>query len=230
MTRSTRSTRHTGLDLHAADVRARSEETDVKSARGAKDAKGTDLRQMRQLNRMLVLNCVRMHGAIARAEVARHTGLSRTTIGNIVDDLLREGLVHESESQREIASGGRRVIPVHFNATYGYLLGVAMGRNHVTMLLADLAANVVKRSDVPFATARGPDVCLPELAAHLRAFVVEQRVAWSKVLGIGLGIPVPVNGAQEVPAAPPRMPGWHGTPVRALLEAELQKPVLERIR
>src|SRR6185437_864902 len=105
---------------------------------------GTDLRQMRESNRMLILNCVRRHGAIARAEVARHTGLSRTTVGNIIDDLLKDGFVREGDSQRAEQSGNRRIVPVHFNATAGYILGLAMGRNHLTLLLSDLAGEVVQ--------------------------------------------------------------------------------------
>jgi predicted NBD/HSP70 family sugar kinase len=206
--------RQTGIAQPSAETRARHD-----------DAKGTDLHVMRESNRMLVLNCVREHSVIARAAIARRTGLSRTTIGNIMDDLLREGLVHESESQRERASGGRRIVPVHFNAAAGFILGVAMGRNHVTLLLSDLAANVIKRTDVPFATARGPDVCLPELATQLQAFTAEQQVAWEKVIGVGVGIPGPVDLEQRRSVSPPRMPGWHGTDVRGHLVERLGKPV-----
>src|SRR5690348_8559061 len=110
MTTVRQSKRRAVIELQPATASARSDE-------GA--ARGADLHLMRETNRMLVLNCVREHGAIARAAVARQTGLSRTTIGNIMGDLLREGLVRESESLREVASGGRRVIPVHFNASAG---------------------------------------------------------------------------------------------------------------
>jgi predicted NBD/HSP70 family sugar kinase len=212
----TQSKRRTVIQLQPASASARSDES---------AARGADLHHMREANRMLVLNCVREHGAIARAAVARQTGLSRTTIGNIMDDLLREGLVRESESLREVTSRGRRVIPVHFNASAGFVIGVAMGRNHVTLLLADLAANVIKRADAPFATARGPQVCLSELATDLRAFAAEQRVAWSKVIGVGVGIPGPVDLAQQRSASPPRMPGWDGTNVSGVLSEALKKPV-----
>jgi predicted NBD/HSP70 family sugar kinase len=216
MTTVTQSKRRTVIELQPTPASVRSDESATR---------GADLHLMRETNRMLVLNCVREHGAIARAAVARQTGLSRTTIGNIMGDLLREGLVRESESQREVASGGRRVIPVHFNASAGFVIGVAMGRHHVTLLLADLAASVIKRTDVPFATARGPQVCLSELATHLRTFAAEQRVAWSKVIGIGVGIPGPVDLEQQRSASPPRMPGWDGTNVSGILSEALKKPV-----
>jgi len=186
---------------------------------------GTDLRQMRESNRMLILNCVRRHGAIARAEVARHTGLSRTTVGNIIDDLLKDGFVREGDSQRAEQSGNRRIVPVHFNATAGYILGLAMGRNHLTLLLSDLAGEVVHYQDMPLATAQGPEHSLLVLASAARDFVGAQGIAWSKLIGVGIGMPGPIDADLQVSVAPPRMPGWDGTPVRRMLADALQLPV-----
>lgn len=187
--------------------------------------KGTDLHLMRESNRLLILNCVREHGAITRADVARHTGLSRTTVSNIMDELLKEGFVREGEVQRAALSGGRRVIPVHFNAGAGYILGVVLGRNHLTILLGDLAANVLKEKTRPFETSRGAEVCLPLLVEELRGFVAEQRIAWSKLVGIGLAVPGPLDVNLQRPASPPLLPGWEGVNFQQVLSKELQTPV-----
>src|SRR5579859_5470044 len=72
-------------------------------------AKGTDLQMMRESNRLLILNYVRENGPIARAAIARATGLSATTVSTIVDALLQEGFVNEGAMQRAVASSGRRV-------------------------------------------------------------------------------------------------------------------------
>jgi predicted NBD/HSP70 family sugar kinase len=184
---------------------------------GRDERQGTDLQLMHEFNRLLVLNCVRENRVIARAEVARRTNLSRTTVGNIIDELIIEGFVREGGSQRSKRSGGRRIVPVHFNTKAGYVIGIAMGRNHLTLLLTDLVAEVISRRELPFATQRGPEVCLAELAVQVQRFMAEHDVTKQDIFGIGVGMPGPIDSALERSLAPPRMPGWDQTPVRQIL-------------
>lgn len=188
-------------------------------------SKGADQRLMRELNRVLVLNCVREHEPIARVEIARRTGLSRTTVSTIIDELLRDGLVREGSTQHAAASGGRRAILVHFNASAGVMLGVDMGRSHLTIVLCDLAANILARRSGPFDVDRGPQICLPWLIAELRALLTEQRVPWSQVVGVGVGMPGPMDASLQRTVKPPRMPGWDGVDVRSILARELGVPI-----
>lgn len=194
----------------------------IRDARLRNDGRGTDLRVMRESNWLLVLNCVREHGALPRAEVARHIGLSRTTVGSIIDDLLLEGLVREGDSERAVPSGGRRVIPVHFNANIAYIVGVALGRHRLIMLLTDLAANIVARTEVPFPAYDGPEVALPILADAVRAFVASQAIAWERIIGVSIGMPGIVK---EGVALSPSIPGWEGTNVHQRLSALLAAPI-----
>ena len=194
-------------------------------AESSSQAKGTDLHLMRESNRLLILNCVREHSSITRAMIARNTGLSRTTVSSIMDELLKEGFVWEGDTQRAALSGGRRVIPVHFNAAAGYILGAVLGRNHLTILLSDLAANLLKERTIPFETSRGAAVCLPLFVAELRAFVAEQHAAWSKIVGLGLGMPGPLDVSLQKSAAPPLLRGWEGVNVWDVLSHELEIPV-----
>ncbi|MBA3822710.1 MAG: ROK family transcriptional regulator, partial [Ktedonobacterales bacterium] len=184
--------------LHARDTRI------------SPEGRGTDLQLMRESNWLLVLNYVRTHGGLPRAEVARQTGLSRTTVGNIIDDLLTEGLVRESGSERAIPSGGRRVIPVHFNADVAHIVGIALGRHRLIMVVTDLGANIIGRVEVPFPAYEGPDVCLPLLAAAVRDFISSQGLPWNKVIGVGVGMPGIVKDGI---CLSPTIPGWVGTNV-----------------
>ena len=77
---------------------------------------GADPQSMRQFNQLLVLNCIRQHGPLARVAVAERTGLSRTTVSSIVDALLDEGLVREGDTLHAARAGGRRATLVHFQA------------------------------------------------------------------------------------------------------------------
>src|ERR1700730_12162057 len=92
--------------------------------------KGADQHHIREANRLLILNYIREQKTIPRADLARYTGLSRTTVGAIVDALVGEGWIQEETTR---SSGDRRTMELSFNATAGYGLGCAMGRHHLTM-------------------------------------------------------------------------------------------------
>lgn len=188
--------------------------------RGAKRG-ASDLHAIREANRALVLNCIRLEGPLPRVAVARRTGLSRTTVSSIVESLLKDGLAREGDTQSAAPSGGRRPTLVHFNESAGVILGVDLGRSHCTILATDLAAHILARESGPFDATLGAEVCLPLLVAALRRFVAAHNIAWDTVVGLGVGIPGPVDAQQAMLNHPPRMPGWHGVDVQRVLHREL---------
>ena len=199
------------------DMRARKHSTE--------GALGADYRAVREFNRALVLNYIREHGPLARVAIAQRTGLSRTTVSSIMDVLLEDGLVREGETVNAAPAGGRRAILVHFDADAGRVLGVDVGRTHLTLILTNLAAQMIAQRSGPFDADRGPDLCLPLLVEEVRSFVAEQGVAWEHLIGIGVGIPGTLDVAHHRLVAPPRMPGWSGVDPGAHLQQELGVPV-----
>lgn len=185
---------------------------------------GADIRAMREYNRLLVLNRVRS-APLTRVDIARQTGLSRTTVSSLIDSLLAEGLVREGDVLDAAPGGGRRPTLVQFHATAGYVIGVDIGRSHLTLLLTDLAAEIVARWSGPLAAEEGPDACLPRIVAAARALVAEAGLTWDRIVGAGAGIPGPIHYGRHTLVVPPRLPGWDGVNVRQMLERELGVPV-----
>ena len=188
-------------------------------------AQGADHHRMREFNRLLILNYVREHGPVSRVMLAQRLGLSRTTVSSIMDSLLQEGLVREGHFLDAAPKGGRRAILVHFNADAGRILGIDVGRTHLTLLLTDLAPTIVAQRSVPFDTNRGPDVCLAILTTEIRAFVEASATGWEAIVGIGLGIPGPLSGDLHRLISPPHMPGWDNVNIWEHLSATFHKPL-----
>jgi glucokinase-like ROK family protein len=198
---------------------------DSRVRNGAFGSTGADLHAMREYNRLLVLNSVRNSGPIARVVLSRQTGLSRTTISTIMEELLKDGLVREGETRSLTSSGGRPATLVHFNDTAGYVVGVDMGRSHLTLLLTDLSATIVAQRSGPFSIDQGPDLCLALVDTELHDFLEEQRIDWSQIIGIGMGIPGPLDWRLHKLISPPRMPGWNNIEVQRILRQQFSVPV-----
>ena len=188
--------------------------------------RASDLHDMREANYSLVLRVIRQHGPLARVAIARRTGLSRTTVSSIVDGLLAEGVAREGETLSAAPSGGRRPTLVHFNESAGVIIGADFGRTHYTLLVTDLHAHVIARKSGPCDTDLGPDVLLPRLISEIHELVRETGLDWDRVVGVGVGIPGPVDATLNMLVTPPRMAGWDRVDVTGILRDALGTPVL----
>ena len=184
--------------------------------------KGTDQHRVREVNRALVLNYIRERGTVPRSDLAPYTGLSRTAIGNIADELIEEGIIRQEDHR---TGDDRRTTLLSFNATAGYVLGGTLGRQHLTVVLADLTGHPVQRLDIPFAIDKGPQEDLPLLAKFLKVFVAQQQVAWEMVVGVGLGIMSPLDLLQQDTVLPAPFANWSGINIQERLEESLGVPV-----
>jgi predicted NBD/HSP70 family sugar kinase len=174
---------------------------------------------MRELNERIVLSLLRQEGRISRAELARRSNLSRSTISSIIATLLAADLVRETGIGD--SHGGRRPILIEFNYQSAFVIGVELGNTTLTILLTDLAANVLRRAQVPFDIAEGPSACVAALAGQIDQLLDAAQIARAKIVGVGIGVPGPLAYATGRPVAPPVMPGWHDAPLRKMLEDAL---------
>ena len=183
------------------------------------ESQPADLALMRELNERIVLGLLRQAGPISRAELARRSNLSRSTVSSIIATLLSAGLV--SETGIGSSQGGRRPIMIEFNYRSGFVIGIELGTTALTLLLTDLAAAVQLRAQRAFDVAAGPDVCIGQVAALVDETLAHARIAREKIVGVGVGVPGPLAFATGRPIAPPVMPGWHDVPLRNRLEQAL---------
>jgi predicted NBD/HSP70 family sugar kinase len=183
------------------------------------ESQPADLALMRELNERIVLGLLRQEGPISRAELARRSNLSRSTVSSIIAALLAADVVRETgigDSQ-----GGRRPIMIEFNYQSALVIGIELGNSALTVLLSDLAAHIVRRATVPFNIADGPDACVAQVVEQVNQVLGAASVARAKIVGVGVGVPGPLAYTTGRPVAPPVMPGWHDVPLRKLLEDAL---------
>src|SRR3954454_3000455 len=114
------------------------------------------LEALRERNRTLVLAALRRAGAVSRAELARRTGLSRSTISTVVADLVAAGIA--AESGEVTPDGvGRPGVPVTLNAAAGAAVGIAIAPARAAFVVADLGHSVLAEEELepaePFTVA-----------------------------------------------------------------------------
>ena len=171
----------------------------------------------RKINRQITLNLLRRHQPLSRADLARRSGLQRSTISAIVDQLIEEGWVTEGAISR--VPRGRRPRALHLNAERAGIIGVDLRPETTTVGLAGLDARFVSQTMWP--TPRDPELFVGELTRSVAAL----RSAYPRVVYEGLGVTLPgrVDGSGRLIFAPNL--GWRDIDLQAKLEASIGLPV-----
>lgn len=154
-----------------------------------------------------------------RAELARLTGQSRSTVSQRVDRLLGARLL--SPVGGAISTGGRPPATFAFNPSARVVLAIDLGATHVRVAVTDLATTVLTEEFRSIAIGDGPRAVLDLVAEVARGLLTSSGRTPGEVAGIGAGLPGPVDHATGRPSNPPIMPGWHGADVRGELRARL---------
>lgn len=176
---------------------------------------------IRAINRSTILNVIKAHGAIPRAEIARLTGLSPATVSAISTELIEENLVFEKETGD--SSGGRRPIMLAINPHGGCVVGIKVMEDHAIGALTDLEATPLGKQSYPLkdTSPEGVSRALSELVAEL---MKESEKPSPRLMGVGVGLAGIVDSVQGLVRQSPFF-GWTDIPLREMIQTQVQVPV-----
>jgi predicted NBD/HSP70 family sugar kinase len=159
-----------------------------------------------------------------RAEIATITGLARSTVAARVDALMAKGLISPvSEGQ---STGGRPPSLFALTPDARLVVGVDLGASHANVAISDLTGAVIVKQLLPIAIAAGPEEVLGSVVSLANSLLTTLGRQEDDLLGIGIGLPGPVEHITGKPANPPIMPGWDGFDVPAWVRHRIDVPVL----
>lgn len=161
---------------------------------------------MKQYNRKLVMRLL-ISEPMSRADLARKTGLTRQTLTNIAEELLSDGIVREVPVADH--GKGRTPLLLELRENAYYSIGVHISRVCCNIGLVNSLGKVVECQSIPNISKRNAAEVL-ETAATI-AKTMAETVSPSKMYGIGLSVPGPVDIASGTILNPPRFDGWHYT-------------------
>ena len=183
---------------------------------------------LRERNRARVIGVLRMAGRTSQAEVARATGLSRTTVSSLVAELKESGLVFEVdmvEGRAPDQRGGRPGVLLVLQDSSKAVVGIDFGHSHVQVAVADLAHKVlaerIEKLDVDHQAAEALDAA----ARMVEEVLAEANLRRAAVVCAGIGIPGPVDRARGTVGSATILPGWLGLRIAGEMERRLGLPV-----
>ncbi len=183
--------------------------------------RGSNLDAVRRGNLSLVLSRVHVLGAVSRAQLTRETGLNRSTIAALVDELEGLGLVVETEPAATNTVGRPSPVIVPDERVTAFTVNPEL--DAVTVSMVGLGGRVLRtvRSDVERAPTASEAVAI---AADAIRDLLEDAGAGVRTVGIGVAVPGLVRDADGCVILAPHL-DWHDVPLAQLLSDATGSPV-----
>lgn len=187
-------------------------------------AGGANQSNLREYNERAILSLIRRHGAIAKSELAKLSGLSAQSISVIMRGLEKEQLILRGELQK--GKVGQPSVPMRLNPDGVFTLGLKIGRRRAELVLMDFVGTVrsVRHITYPYPTTAVILAFVTESLAPIKAVLDEQQQ--QKIIGIGVAMPYELwNWAAIIGAPQEAMDCWKDNNLAQLLEDVCDYPV-----
>jgi predicted NBD/HSP70 family sugar kinase len=173
--------------------------------------------QTKEHNRALVLKTITDHESISRAEIARITSLTRTTVSEIVADLIEGGLV--SEIGMGTSQGGKNPILLSLVEDSRYLIGLDLAHSEFLGAVSNL------RGKIRLTNSQSVRNCGGDEALHAVFEILDRLVgtALQPIVGIGVGTPGLVNTNEGVVVNAVNL-DWQNLPLAGMIEERYHLP------
>ena len=186
--------------------------------------RGSNQSGMRAYNERLVLTMIRQSGSMAKAEIARQTGLSAQTVSVIIRALEADGLLTRGKPVR--GKIGQPSIPMRLAEDGAYFFGLKVGRRSLDLVLTDFLGNVLYRVRTNHAYPT-PDNTLTFASDGIAEIQVKLSAHQkSRIAGLGIALPFQLwEWAETLDVADAAMDGWKDRDIAAELAATWNFPV-----
>ncbi|MFJ1549615.1 ROK family protein [Streptomyces sp. NPDC088246] len=168
-----------------------------------------------------VVRAVRMAGSLTQAEIARSTGLSAATVSNIVRELKDGGTVEVTPT----SAGGRRARSVSLSGDAGIVIGVDFGHTHLRVAVGNLAHQVLAEESEPMDVDASAAEGFGRAERLVKRLIETTGISPDKVIGVGLGVPGPIDVESGTLGSTSILPGWTGINPSKELAGRLGVPV-----
>ncbi len=184
------------------------------------------LSSLREFNRLRIVDFLRANGTASRAELARRTGLSRSTVSTLVADLQRRGLVVERAGQfAGEGQPGRPAALLELDPSAAFAVGVDFDHDKIRVAVSDLSRGVLAETTTAAYDVDHDAIGSLDTAAALVAQVLnEADVDRERVLGAGMALAGPIDHDRGLLHPSAVLPGWADVDPAAEMERRLKTP------
>jgi predicted NBD/HSP70 family sugar kinase len=175
---------------------------------------------LRAANEQRLLDALARAGACTQAQLSRSTGLSAATVSNIVRHLAATGVVDLAST----VSSGRRAQSVTLGRRAGLVAGLDFGSSHVRVAVAARSREVLAEREVAVPARAPVEAGIRTACTLLDELLAAVGADRADLVGLGVGVPAPVDAATGRVGPGSTLPDWVGAPLTQLLSRHVDVP------
>lgn len=142
---------------------------------------------IKELHTREVLSCIRHHEPISRTDVSKFTGISKSTVSRLIEDLLQLGLVMETGSLE--ATSKRKPQGICINPDAYYCIGINLTRHAMRIVITTLTMQALYQVKYSICDHNTPDAFIHSISLALSQAIDDSGIDKEKILGVGVGVP-----------------------------------------
>jgi glucokinase-like ROK family protein len=183
--------------------------------------KGANNQRVKSMNLSTVLQYIRNQGQISKAELAEKTHLSFTAVTNIIEKLLTYQII--CESGYDESSGGRKPLLYKLNKDRFYSVGLHLSISRIRVAILDIDGSLCAQYETETNKINlQTNAIIAQLISCVEEAIIQSKVNRNKIVGIGMGIPGPLNPLEGVVFSPPNMKGLEDVHLKRIITDHFQ--------
>lgn len=169
----------------------------------------------------IIVRAMSERGAMSAADIARSTGLARSTVSTALSELRKSGIVVNAESEsREIKGAGRPATSLVLNPEAGTCVGIHLGLAEIRICLADVSHSVIDEQIIQLGDDYLPEIAVKSAKHGLTELYRANGLSPTGLLGVGVSVSGPISAAGQLQRAS-ILPTWAGTNITKLFSDAL---------
>lgn len=177
---------------------------------------------VRETNLSFVLRQIHTQSPISRAQLAVLTGLNKSTVSSLVDDLIERNLVRETGMNS--AGAGRPATLLEINSNAGCIIGVELGVDFVSVAVTDFLGNIIWRRKEDADPSEDQKKMINQTLQIVKEAMTVAKKKGPRIFGIGLATPGTVDLKEGVLIFAPNL-HWRNVPFRKLFSEQTKLKV-----
>lgn len=174
-----------------------------------------------------IIRALSERGSLSAAQIARATGLARSTVSTAVAELRKSGLIFDAEPPLapESKGIGRPGIVLRLNPEAGTCIGVHLALDELRVAVADVSHSVISEQNIPLPQDYGAELAAQKLKDCIARIYAENGLRLSGLLGVGVSVSAPVSPDGTVHRSS-IVPNWAGVNVVRVFGEALEATIL----
>jgi glucokinase-like ROK family protein len=168
---------------------------------------------VREMNLSIVLRMIHTEAPLSRAQLAVKTGLNKSTVSSLVEELLDRKLIHETGINS--TGTGRPAMLLEINPQAGVIIGVELGVDFIAVALSDFIGKFLWRKNVPADPAASQENTLSQVLELIQDVVLFCNDKGYRIFGLSFAVPGTVDLNDGLLIFAPNL-NWHNIPVRRI--------------